>query len=246
MHLEVIGEGAYEGLPAVNHVGKEAAVSLGKGISVSGHHQIIQLQRQIVDIVHPLAQSGKLGVEVFQILSHIIRLLDQLDHGIHHIHDTRSLIGGLHGLSEHSHHGVESGVLHLQNLLHIRHICGNMIVSVLIRLGSGNCGELSVELVQIVHTGADLIHCLRQLTQSSRHGDGILAFFQIEVVIALISAQISRLPVRPIGEPDLGGLRKGSLSIDGKAAGGIEAPVQVLLEANAYLVQARPVRIYFP
>ena len=144
MNFEVIGKRTDKGIPGMGHIGKEAAVCTGKLISLPCHHQIIHLQRQVVDAVDPLAQGGEFGVEIAQVLGHIVRLLDQFDHGVHHVHHAGSLVGHFQTLAKHFHHSVQPGVLHFKNILHMRDICSNLIITVLVRICPCNRREFTV------------------------------------------------------------------------------------------------------
>ena len=147
VYLEVIGKGSDKGIPCMSHIGKETAVCPGKLVAVSCYHQIIQLKRQAVDVIDPAAQCRKTVIEVSQIFRHIIRPLNQLDHGIHHIQNTGGLVGGLAVLAEHPHNGIQPGILRLQDILHMGHIIGNLIITIRIRIGSSNGCQFTVQLV---------------------------------------------------------------------------------------------------
>ena len=246
MHLEVVGKRSDKCVPCVCDICKETAFCLRKAVAVSRHHEIIQLQRQVIDTVHPLSQSGKLGIEILQMLRHIVSFLDQLDHGIHHIHDTGCLVSGLHALSEHLHHRIQSRILYFQSTHHIRYIAGNLVITVFVRIRAGYRRKLTVQIIQIINTCIHQIHCIGQISQCGIHGYGILSLIEIEVVIPVLSSYISCLPVRPVIKFNLSRLYKRKLAVDSQITCRIESSVQILFESDTDLVETCLIHFHIP
>ena len=230
----------------MRQIGEESSFCLRKAVTVSGYQQIIQFQRNIVDAVDPVSQRGELCIEVPQILSHIVRSLDQLDHGIHHIHYAGSLVGGSHTFTEHFHHGVQPRVFHLKDIHHIVHINRNLIIAVLVRIGTGHRREFAIQIIQIIHACAGQIHCIGQIPQCGVQGNGIASRIQIEIIILGAVTCVSSLPVGRVIKFHLSCLPERKLSVYSQITGRIEAPVHGLLKPEAYLVQACPVNIHIP